>query len=161
MTSPRRHYALYGNVVIPREYCRSCRQWALVIGGRRACCNQTTDLGSRRIKRMSEPALIRRQPSEGEKRQILEMQENRCLYCLKTFGSPVIRKEKLIWLKVTWDHVVPFSYSQNNNVSNFAAACHVCNGLKGSLVFATIEEARTYISSLSESDVTQSEDRIP
>lgn len=150
MTTPRRHYALYGNVVIPREYCPSCRQWALVIQGRLACCSDTTDLGSRRMKRMSEAADVRRQPTEEEKRQILEAQENRCLYCQRLFGSAVIRKVKLLWLKVTWDHLVPFSYGQNNNGYNFAASCQICNGLKGSLMFATIDEARTYVISLSD-----------
>jgi len=145
-----RHYALYGNIALPREYCPSCRQWALVIDGRLACCNNSTELGARRTKRMSEAADVRRQPTEEEKREILLTQENRCLYCQQPFGSAVIRKEKLVWLKATWDHLVPFSYSQNNYRYNFVAACQICNGLKGSLIFATVEEAQTYVVSLSE-----------
>ena len=144
------HYALYGNVVMPREYCPSCRQWALVVEGRLACCQMPTDLGSRQTKRMSQAPDIRRQPTEEEKRQILEGQQKHCLYCERTFGSAVIRKGKLTWLRVTWDHLVPFCYGQNNNAINFVAACQICNGIKGSLMFATIEEAQTYIVSLSE-----------
>jgi len=150
MTTPTKHYAVYGNVVIPREYCRSCGQWALVIQGRLACCTNTTDLGSRRMKRMSEAADVRRQPTAEEKRLILDLQENRCLYCQKRLGSAVIRKGKLTWLRVTWDHLVPFSYGQNNNAINLVAACQICNGIKGSLMFATVEEARAYIVSLSD-----------
>ena len=156
MTIPRRHYALYGNFVIPRQYCPSCRGWALVIQGQLACCSDAADLGSRRMKRMSEAADVRRQPTEEEKRHILEVQENRCLYCQRLFGSAVIRKDKLVWLKVTWDHLVPFAYGQNNNGYNFAASCQICNGLKGSLMFATIDEARTYVVSLSDaSELTE------
>jgi len=95
------HYALYGNVVMPREYCPSCRQWALVVEGRLACCQMPTDLGSRQTKRMSQAPDIRRQPTEEEKRQILEGQQKHCLYCERTFGSAVIRKGKLTWLRVT------------------------------------------------------------
>jgi hypothetical protein len=102
------------------------------------------------MKRMSQAPDVRRQPTAGEKRVILALQENRCLYCLKPFNSAVIRKGKLTWLRVTWDHLVPFSYSQDNNVVNFGAACQICNGIKGSLMFVTIEEARTYIIALSE-----------
>ena len=170
MTTSAQHYALYGNVAIPREYCPSCRQWALVIEGRLACCNNPTDLGSRRTKRMSEAPDVRRQPTEEEKREILETQENRCLYCQKAFGSAVIRKEKLVWLRVTWDHLVPFCYSQNNYRYNFVAACQICNGVKGSLMFATVDEARTHVLSLSEvqefaesnveTDITPSTERI-
>jgi len=46
--------------------------------------------------------------------------------------------------------VVPFSYSQNNYRYNFVAACQICNGLKGSSMFATVEEARAYFVSLLE-----------
>jgi 5-methylcytosine-specific restriction endonuclease McrA len=99
---------------------------------------------------MSEAPDVRRQPTGEEKRLILENQGRRCLYCQRMFGSAVIRKGKIVWLKVTWDHVVPFSYSQNNHGHNFAAACQICNGLKGSLMFATIEEARTHILALLE-----------
>lgn len=99
---------------------------------------------------MSEASIVRRQPTEEEKREILAAQGNRCMYCERSFGSPVIRKGRLVWLRVTWDHLVPFSYGQNNYRYNFVAACQICNGLKGSMMFATIEEARTYIVSLSE-----------
>jgi len=102
------------------------------------------------MKRMSQAADVRRQPTAEEKGLILELQENCCLYCQRRFDSAVIRKGKLSWLRVTWDHVVPFSYSQNNSAVNFVAACQICNGIKGSLMFVTIEEARVYIASLSE-----------
>jgi 5-methylcytosine-specific restriction endonuclease McrA len=51
----------------------------------------------------------------------------------------------LFILKVNWDHVVPFSYSQNNYAYNFVAACQICNGIKGSQMFKTLEEARIHI----------------
>jgi len=37
-----------------------------------------------------------------------------------------------------------------DNAINFVAACQICNAVKGSSIFATVEEARTNIVSLSE-----------
>ncbi|TLZ87260.1 MAG: hypothetical protein E6K00_05760 [Methanobacteriota archaeon] len=61
------------------------------------------------------------------------------------FNSAVERKGRLIYLKVNWDHFVPFAYSQNNYAYNFVAACQICNGIKGSSTFRTLEEARVYV----------------
>jgi 5-methylcytosine-specific restriction endonuclease McrA len=142
------HFALYGNVAIQREYCASCRQYALVLDRKLACCGMLSDFDSTKTKRMSEAEDGRKRPSPEEQKAILEAQGGRCLYCERVFGSVVMKKEKLVFLKVTWDHWIPYSYSRNNYPYNFAAACQICNGLKGSLMFETVDQARAYILSL-------------
>ncbi len=152
------HFALFGNVAMQREYCVHCRQYAFVSDGKLACCSSPTEFESNRTKRMSAAQDVRKRPSPEERRQILEMQENRGLYCLRLFNIPVIRKEKLLWLKVTWDHWIPYSYGQNNYPYNFVAACQICNGIKSNLMFVSIEAARVYIQTLWEAKEIESED---
>ena len=48
-------------------------------------------------------------------------------------------------LRVEWDHYIPYSYSQDNRVSNFVAACQICNRIKSSLMLPSAEEYRVHI----------------
>ena len=144
------HYALYGNVAMQREYCIHCKQYAFVSDGKLACCGSATDFDSNRTKRITEAQDRRKGPDAEERKTILELQGNRCLYCEQLFGSTIVKRDRLIFLKVNWDHFVPFSYSQNNYAYNFVAACQICNGIKSNLMFKTLEEARVYIHAIRE-----------
>ena len=46
---------------------------------------------------------------------------------------------------IHWDHKVPYAYTGCNEAKNMAAACNICNCLKGSRVFESVEEARAYL----------------
>ncbi len=94
---------------------------------------------------MSDARDRRKGPSEARKRELRELQENCCFYCGRRFGSWVYRGFKLVWLRVHFDHVVAYAYSRNNYPDNFVAACHICNGLKGSKLFETVDEAKAYL----------------
>ena len=87
----------------------------------------------------------RRSPGKRERTRILERQGNACLYCERPFGTPFLRQGRLGHLRLHWDHVIPFSYSLKNDADNFVAACHVCNLIKGDLMFNTLYLARKYI----------------
>lgn len=89
--------------------------------------------------------LKRRTPSARERTEILEAQKNRCYYCREEFGAIVSRKGKRVSLRLNWDHFVPFSYALEDRPNNFVAACHICNGIKGALVFQTKERAIEFI----------------
>ena len=143
--SEAQHYAHYGNVVIQREYCFRCHRHAFVSDGKLACCGSPSDFETTKSKRMSEAQDRRKGPNAETRRVILELQGNRCLYCDLLFASAVERKGRLIFLKVNWDHFVPFAYSQNNYAYNFVAACQICNGIKGSMTFKTLEDAKAYV----------------
>ena len=139
------HYAHYGNVVMEREYCVHCCQYSILIDAKLTCCGNPTVFDTTRSKRMSQAQDGRKRQTAAERQTILELQGNRCLYCDMLFNSAVERKGRLIYLKVNWDHFVPFAYSQNNYAYNFVAACQICNGIKGSSTFRTLEEARVYV----------------
>jgi hypothetical protein len=104
---------------------------------------------------MSQAQDRRKGPNAAEKKLILELQGNRCLYCEMLFGSAIERKGRLIFLKVNWDHFVPFAYTQNNYAYNFVAACQICNGIKSSHLFKTLEEARIYVRTIRDARVQE------
>jgi 5-methylcytosine-specific restriction endonuclease McrA len=114
------------------------------------CCGKKHEPTPERWKRESEPLELRRRPGEADKRRILDEQGHLCFYCFQPFGYFVRRpgKARSCRLRQEWDHAVPYSYSQNNNATNFVAACHVCNGLKSDYVFATPDEARVRLDDL-------------
>jgi 5-methylcytosine-specific restriction endonuclease McrA len=105
------------------------------------------------MKRESLPEHRRLKPSLAICDRILENQDHRCFYCARRFGSRVRSGRRTVSLKLNWDHLVPFSYAQNNQTENFVAACHRCNAWKGSLVFQTLEDAQVYLLNKWEEDL--------
>jgi len=138
--------AFYGTASIPRGYCSECETYAFIIEGKLRCCGErVTDEPTGKFKQESECAPFRKKPGIRVQRTILEQQRNLCFYCERKFGSKVYRKGRTIYLRVNWDHINPYVYSLNNRDQNFVAACHVCNGIKSSLMFRSLDEARTHI----------------
>lgn len=87
----------------------------------------------------------RKKPTVEQRREILNRQNNRCLYCDNEFGAEVRRKMMAINLRLHWDHFVPYSYGLTNGGTNWVAACHVCNGIKSARMFDSVAEAQAYI----------------
>jgi hypothetical protein len=94
---------------------------------------------------VSQPEQRRRRPSSEFMEVQLQAQRGRCFYCRREFGAMVWRGKRLRVLRLEWEHRVPYAFNQNNQPSNFVAACHVCNGLKSSHCFDSDEEARAYL----------------
>ena len=140
--------ALYGDVAIRRVYCYDCHCWTFIRKGVKVCCGMYENESPSIYKRIVEPEYQRRLPSPAERKKILEWQANKCLYCGQEFGNTQHRHGLPVKLKLVWDHKLPYAYSANNSVSNFAACCHVCNGIKSSLIFQTVIEASVYIESV-------------
>ena len=148
--------ALYGNVAIKQDFCQQCEVEAFVIAGRLVCCNRPHSVGECvPLKRVSNPCHIRNIPGVRDRRKILKEQQGKCLYCSREFGSLAYTKskpKKIIVLKIQWDHVIPFSYNQNNSTTNFVAACHQCNRMKHNKLFHSVEEIRKYVNKRIEQD---------
>ena len=139
--------AVYGNVSLERGYCNDCGRMAIIKNGMYQCCDGLVAGVPNKFERMSEPFFARKTPTKFEKDRILREQEDRCFYCSVQFGSFRFRNGLPFLVKIHWDHQLPFAYSQNNKTENFVAACHVCNGIKSSHIFHTVEEAQVYIAS--------------
>jgi hypothetical protein len=90
-------------------------------------------------------AVRRKKPSKKVQGRILLEQGHRCFYCGLKFESVVERCGRYAALVINWDHVVPHSYQARNK--GFVAACQICNGIKGAMMFEMAEEARRYIAS--------------
>lgn len=139
--------ALFGNVAIPRAFCPDCKHMAFVIRGRFNCCGgRLTKLIPRLFVREAEPENVRRLPPKEYRDYQLNKQDNRCFYCDALFGDEGFRNQTPVRIKLTWDHQLPFAYSQDNRNMNFVAACQVCNGIKSAMVFQTVDEAKAYLS---------------
>lgn len=137
--------AVYGSVSLERGYCKDCGQMAIIKNGLLQCCDSPAEGLPNKFERMSEPFFGRRTPTKSEKDRILNNQENKCFYCGVTFGSMRFRNGSPFTVKIEWDHQLPFIYSQNNRAENFVAACVVCNRIKSSHVFQTVEEAQVHL----------------
>jgi 5-methylcytosine-specific restriction endonuclease McrA len=139
------HIALFGNVKMVRSWCLECECWAFVLDGKLACCDKRHTAEPKAYKRISEPEQARRMPSKVDRDLILQAQDYCCFYCGKAFNSYYRVYDSIEKLIIHWDHMVPYALTQNNNPSNFVAACQFCNHWKWSLVFNTVEEARVYL----------------
>ena len=117
------HVAFYGAVAMQRAFCPICHNWTLVVDGRTSCCGTRLETQEELPQhRETEARSGRRLPSHRDQALILSAQGNKCYYCEAEFDETDNR--------VTWDHVVPFSYSGNNHRDNFVAACKFCNAKK-------------------------------
>ena len=140
-----RHYALYGNTRIERAFCQDCQGFAFVKDKELACCGSPAPERTQKTKRMVEAEDKRKTPPRGYQVAQLEYQGNKCFYCGLHLGGYTFRNGRAIKLRIHWDHLVPYSYSQNNKPVNFVASCHVCNMIKHAFMFQTAEEARSYV----------------
>jgi 5-methylcytosine-specific restriction endonuclease McrA len=91
----------------------------------------------------------RRKPSTLSKNVLIKSivdQKEKCAYCDRPFGSAVLVNGSVVTLKPESDHFVPRAKRLNNSSSNIVAACHLCNKLKSSREFDSVEQTRAVIS---------------
>jgi len=143
----RNIYKLFGSVSIPSGCCYACNQNSFIIDGMLQCCNRKIEdniefKGFERVATDDDKRII---ISKAMKKKILTDQEYCCLYCETPFHFRKKRNGKSIKLKIQYDHLVPFAYLNDNSFENIAAACHVCNLLKSSMIFQTVDEAKVYL----------------
>lgn len=144
----RKEVFFYGNIKFERAICPLCGEEALVKKHVTLCCGAgiAFDADETPIaKRMSETEGKRKPRTAEQERKILRRQGFRCLYCGSELGTWKKRNGEPVYLKTHFDHKLPFVTSHNNYPYNYAAACHVCNGIKSDLVFVTLQDAREYI----------------
>ena len=136
---------LFGNIPIAKAVCAACRGYYFVLENQLACCGRFVETVPTHYKREVEAEQRRRQPSRRVQDAILAAQNGLCFYCSRRLGSDVFRGSRRVRLLTHWDHMVPYSYSQDNRGCNFVAACHVCNLSKRDLCFPTVDDARVHL----------------
>lgn len=143
----KRHLMQYGNTILQRGYCYTCKLTAIILKSVFQCCGrEVKQTATSYPLYIATPARIRRKkPSKKQQAELLATQENKCKYCSYAFGSYVFKNTKLIALRVVWDHHIPYAYGGNNKDANFVAACQICNGFKSSKIFDSLEQLTEYI----------------
>lgn len=141
----KQHLAVYGNTRIVRAHCYACGRYALVVDEEMQCCGRKVQTAPTKIRRISEPEAKRRNLSKAEREYILAQQEYKCLYCDVLLDGYVHYHGEIKKVRITWDHMAPYTYTLDNHAENFAATCQFCNAWKSSLIFKTVDEVRIYV----------------
>ena len=87
----------------------------------------------------------RRRPGKGLAAHLLEIAEGCCAYCTLPIKATTYRRNRLVRLRLEWDHFVPYSYLVANPVANWQVSCHVCNRLKTAGFYNSVEIAAQVI----------------
>ncbi len=64
--------------------------------------------------------------------ELVERYGNLCFYCRKEMATTI-------------DHVVPYSWDEDNSIDNLVPACGLCNALASNKIFETVVQKRAYI----------------
>jgi 5-methylcytosine-specific restriction endonuclease McrA len=130
----------FGSNTMLRMKCPRCKKTALVIDAVIQC---DCDYKIRKVpseitfKRETHAEVKRKKLSVYMKKEILQVQDYKCAYC-----DCNIQLDE----NTHFDHFIPWVFSGNSRPYNMVASCALCNNIKYSHHFDTMEEARLYIS---------------
>ena len=150
------HLAVFGTKQIPRAFCTDCERYSLILDSKIQCCDSSVTLDVSQIKQYKRMSLgtPRKYLAKKTKDSIIENQQFCCFYCGHYFDIVVRYNNKLVTLVPHFDHIVPFSYDQNNNVSNLIAACNLCNLWKSNRIFSNLEDIQIYVKEKYKKEIT-------
>ena len=139
----------YGDVVLLKGYCKECKTKSFIIDGEFQCCDsKVSELHDKEIKKREIEGESKRSRIKKKVRlEILEKQNNKCIYCENDFDTPFWhdKKKRYIKIRVHFDHFISWNYSRDNQKNNLYAACHICNGIKSDKFFYNLISAKEYI----------------
>ncbi|MDI6786904.1 MAG: HNH endonuclease signature motif containing protein [Planctomycetota bacterium] len=139
--------ALYSNIAMLKGFCPNCKGYYFVRDGKLACCGENIEIPKNEIiKRMSETT-NQRYFSCKDKKAVMEQQKGCCVYCGIDLTGYYwdVKKSKYVKVIPHYDHFRAWMYNQNSEKTNLIVSCGVCNLLKTSRYFATLQEARDYV----------------
>ncbi len=144
----RAEKVMFGGISMYRVFCRSCDGYTLVAKGEKKCCGGSVDRPDSYFRRReSGEYQQRRYLSATAKREILDSQDNRCIYCEVQFGTYQFNRKKGVDVlaRPAFDHFQPWAMVKSNAADNYVAACTSCNSTKSSKIFDNLEQAKLYI----------------
>ena len=140
--------AIYGKFKFNKHTCPNCRN-SLLNKTRSFICDvcgyQEKEEKAKKFKVIVPPPGIRKRPPMVIQKIILEIQSNKCYWCGNKFETAYWKNDKLRFLKIQWDHKIPFSYTKTNRNDNWVASCNVCNSFKSNFMFKTDKECRNFL----------------
>jgi len=141
--------SIYGSVALLKGYCKKCKEYSFIIDGEYQCCNALSgEIYKKEIKKRESIGESRRSYiSQKMKRDILESQNSKCIYCEKKLEEYFWHnlKGKHVKLRIHFDHFVSWNYSRDNHRNNIYASCHLCNGIKSDKYFYDLISAKEFI----------------
>jgi len=138
---------IYGKITMYRHFCAKCGAPNISNDGDYICdCGyNSTEKKWKRTKIEAVRPTCRRQPKAEIKREILEQQQGKCYWCNREFDLPYWRSSKIRYLKVNWDHKIPFAFEQRSRDNNWVASCEICNKSKYNHLFENDDECKEYV----------------
>lgn len=139
--------SIYGKVVMIKVKCPVCKRMCFIDDGKTCCDVKVSNVVITGQKQEVGGDSTRKHLTTMQKERILELQDNRCIYCGGKFGDYMWnnKKQEFVIFKPQYDHFVAWSFCGKTDKSNMFAACSICNGIKSNRHFDTFDEARTYI----------------
>jgi 5-methylcytosine-specific restriction endonuclease McrA len=140
-----RHIASFGGAQIERGFCEACGTTAFILDGKLQCCGRYVGKAEEplQVQYVSETVRKRKALSEKQKIALVYLQEGKCFYCGRLFGTEYYKvKDKNKEVKKTtihFDHVQPF-INGGGNLGNTLAVCNICNHAKAAKVFDTVQD---------------------
>ena len=141
--------AMYGRVGLLKAYCDRCKGTYFVIDGVYQCCDKKTIRIYTKVKtkRYSEGESKRTKIKMTTKKEIVEKQKNKCIYCNCNLDGFIWFEKNNAYrkVKIHFDHFISWNYSRDNNKNNLVASCQICNLLKSDKYFQDLSLAKEYI----------------
>lgn len=137
--------ATYGKVQLQRKYCPECKEISFVVGNVFQCCDMNIKDVPIKYEKMIDNRGVRTSLSRSKQKEIKEKQFNKCIYCGVYFGTPYLYKNKIRRTKINYDHLLPFSFLQDNPDDNWVDSCNICNGIKSNIIFDSMQDVIHHI----------------
>lgn len=139
----------YGKVALSKSKCPNCKEQSFLVDGKTVCCgSEVEETTARRLIKVTDRPAVRRFLTAQQKMNILIEQNHECFYCGHTFYDTWFMTGKMRSpspLKPEFDHIVPKAFTDNQYLTNFVAACHICNMVKKDRVFNDIHKLKEYV----------------
>ena len=142
--------SLYGSIALHKSYCPKCKKYSFIQDNKLACCDYLiSELPNYEfIKRESEGETFRSIIPLKVRKEVLQKQENKCIYCdINLINGYIwnVKRSRYQKVKIHFDHFISWNYSRNNEEQNIVASCDICNHIKYDKYFPDIISAREYI----------------
>ncbi len=133
----------FGKTLIQRGICSCCGEPSFI------CKDMTSSCCSAPVRPYKKGRLVfecghtmdRKPLSPKEKKRILELQDNKCYWCDKDFGTWVASPSGFVkQLTPVYDHYIPYWYTHSSHPDSFVASCNNCNSYKSGKIILTKEE---------------------
>ena len=137
---------IFGKVTLCQIKCPDCGEKTLCNENELECsCGGIIDKPEISNMKMISSNERKQNWKKSFKNNLIKVQNGKCFWCDREFGSFISYKGKPRKLYIRVDHMVPFSFTKTHDESNLVASCSICNGFKHSKIFRTIEDCREFI----------------